>query len=184
MTNREEQLASITKTLKNSFPVINPINRNLLEGLFNEKKYTEIFSVMKNHMGITCRLSVKCITTKRNPSDSPATVDIPENFPLFGTSAQKNLVIKLTFYKELTDSFFVFIMAISHELSHIVLNSVAHPLKTSEEATDITAMILGYGLYYELGNTTFKEENFKRYFSKLGYLSFEEVVNVLSIIEE
>jgi len=33
---------------------------------------------------------------------------------------------------------------IAHELSHIVLSEIGHPLADSEEAVDLTAMLLGY----------------------------------------
>jgi len=70
-------------------------------------------------------------------------------------------------------------MSISHELAHIVLHSLDHNLKKSEEATDITAMMLGFSKFFEIGHTVIREKHYK----KNGYLSFEELIEILNIID-
>jgi hypothetical protein len=37
----------------------------------------------------------------------------------------------------------------AHELSHVVLFSIGHPLQHEEKAVDLTAMILGYPTFVE-----------------------------------
>src|SRR5262249_9385209 len=40
-------------------------------------------------------------------------------------------------------------ITIAHELSHIVLESIQHPLKKEEKAVDLTAMLLGFSRLYK-----------------------------------
>lgn len=71
----------------------------------------------------------------------------------------------------------------SHELSHIVLYSLNHPLKLSEKATDITAINLGFSRFFELGHTTYHEKDYNSIRNKNGYLSFDELIEVLNYLE-
>ena len=56
------------------------------------------------------------------------------------------MFIKKSFLDE--DRFEQVVMAIAHELSHIVLHGLNHPLRECEVAVDLTAMILGYRDFY------------------------------------
>lgn len=180
---REEELFLLTKKLRQTLPVCRPVNSSHFEDLFNKKKYAELISEMKRHMGIFCKLSVKYISTDVSEGKSPAYVLLPDFFPAFGSTTYTNMTISLVFYADLLKSFHKFSMMIAHELSHVVLHSINHPLKKSEEATDIAAMILGFSREYELGHTTFFETETRKILFKVGYLTFEEVIYVLSIIE-
>jgi len=66
-------------------------------------------------------------------------------------------------------------IAIAHELSHVVLESIKHPLRKCEKAVDLTAMLLGFSRLYESASHT-KEcvGNCIRSFD-LGYLSEHEL---------
>jgi hypothetical protein len=85
------------------------------------------------------------------------------------------------------------VMAIAHELSHVVLDAVGHRLRECEEAVDLTAMLLGYRDVYLAGSEYLEVrpasawESFRlslrsrflgvqtRTFQSLGYLTPEEV---------
>jgi hypothetical protein len=58
-------------------------------------------------------------------------------------------------------------IAIAHELSHVVLDSIRHPLFREEKAVDLTAMLLGFRRLYLSGAHTEK--------GQIGYLSEAEV---------
>jgi hypothetical protein len=66
-------------------------------------------------------------------------------------------------------------MGIAHELSHLVLDSIKHPLRRCEKAVDLTAMMLGFRCLFATG--TCKEIHLKDHIEvrQQGYLSPEEV---------
>jgi hypothetical protein len=84
-------------------------------------------------------------------------------------------------------------MAIAHEMSHVVLNGLQHPLREEEEAVDLTAMLLGYrdvyisgAEYAEVAPSRFAAKlvaelrrkvsgNRTRQYHWIGYLTPEEV---------
>lgn len=92
------------------------------------------------------------------------------------------------------------VMAIAHELSHIVTSSIQHRLQRYEEATDLTAMYLGYRHFYVTGvvyevRPREQERGFWERIENLlhgtnatmhrfGYLSQEEVEYANSVIEK
>ncbi len=183
---RRLELKSIVEKLRISLPVVKKIDDEKLRQFFNSQQYREMVSFMKNHMRIDCRILLKCMDGQNNVTQNgdhvrstPAFVTLPEQFPLYGSTAYKNLQIKLTYYKAYAERFHYFSMMIAHELSHIVLYSINHELKHNEEATDITAIMLGFETYFELGHTTLtKSAN-----SKLGYLKYEEMIYVMSVVD-
>jgi hypothetical protein len=63
------------------------------------------------------------------------------------------------------------VMAIAHELSHIVLFRIRHPLEEVEVAVDLTAMLLGYGEFYFIGFELLRTEHL----GSLGYLTGNEI---------
>lgn len=177
-TVRKQELYFLTTELKKTF-AYNPIDDLLLEKLFHDKNYAGMVDQMRRHMKIVCGLSLKCIATRPDNKGAPAWVISPPYFPPYGSQLQKNMKIEIFFYKEALNSYYKFIVMMAHELSHIVLKSIDHALKRNEEAVDITAIILGFGKYYELGHTTFNENGCL----ETGYLHFDELMYVLSIVD-
>ena len=91
----------------------------------------------------------------------------PEEMPLYGTREFEKLKIMLLIFKRTTEQpFETFAYCIAHELSHIVLSSIRHPLRDNEVAVDLTAMILGFSDIVMAGRRT-SERHF-------GYLSDEQ----------
>jgi hypothetical protein len=180
------ELIKIVKRIKQSFPAFNPINNQLLINDFKQKKYARLISTMKNHLKIPCRLMVKCLNYPQRETGrlKGANICLPEKFPLYGTKEYENLNLTLNFHKELLNNYYSFVMMISHELSHIILYSLNHPLKKSEKATDITAIVLGFAYFFELGHTIIEEKNFRLTCYKNGYLSFEELVLILNYLDD
>jgi hypothetical protein len=97
--------------------------------------------------------------------------------PFYGSKAFRELKITMFIRKSFLEEskFDQAAIAIAHELSHVVLESIGHPLRGCEKAVDLTAMLLGFCQLYATGS--YKEErsrNSTRY-RTLGYLSPEEV---------
>lgn len=108
-------------------------------------------------------------------SDVGATIFCPPDLPLYGTPAFNNFKV-LLFISEHTQnrSFEVFVYCIAHELTHVILYAIQHPLRSSETATDLATMILGFsdviGISRKLedGNCGYLEDN-------QFYLAYQEI---------
>ncbi len=110
-------------------------------------------------------------------SKEPAFVRFSEP-PYFGTKSFENhrfeLVIGETMKYESAEAF---VYLVAHELSHIVLHSIRHRLKQSEIATDICAIILGYGDVMRKGRVLAGNVG-------LGYLTDEQFEIAYEIIDQ
>jgi hypothetical protein len=80
------------------------------------------------------------------PKDAPAWITLPERMPYYGDPAFKEMTLTIYIRKSfLEDSTYdQAAIVIAHELSHIVLDAIAHPLRRVEKAVDLTAMLLGF----------------------------------------
>lgn len=183
--DRNREIIEMAQIIKKTFPNRKTINERMLEQLFNEKKYAQLISAIKNHMGITLKISVKCINKEihLNEEGTPAGILIPDIFPVYGSNDYQRLVLDLFIDKKVLDYFHLFVMVISHELAHVVLHSINHQLKNSEEATDITAINFGFSKFFELGHTVIYSNYFESGYRKTGYLSFEEMINVIETLK-
>jgi hypothetical protein len=99
--------------------------------------------------------------------------------PFYGTVAFKETTIKMFLRKSFLaqSSYGQAAIAIAHELSHVVLDSIQHPLRRDEKAVDLTAMLLGFSHLYHSASLTVRESTLKNTvtFTRLGYLSDREL---------
>jgi hypothetical protein len=72
---------------------------------------------------------------------------------------------------------------IAHELSHVVLDSIRHPLKRVEKAVDLTAMLLGFRHLYISGAHKSEQTGNRIDTHSIGYLSLAEVQLANQVIE-
>ena len=85
------------------------------------------------------------------------------NIPIFGTRDFETYKVAIFIFDWIKSyPFETFALSITHELSHIVLRAIRHPLEADEIAVDLTAMILGFHDIYRLGRISGNK--------KLGYL--------------
>jgi len=104
---------------------------------------------------------------------------MPARMPPFGSAEFKRTKVTMFLRKQFVTAgtYQMLAAAVAHELSHVVLNSIGHPLRTEEEAVDLTAMILGYrDIYVE---TAFVGDQRRQ---QLGYLSSDEVRYAAAVI--
>ncbi|MBI2049070.1 MAG: hypothetical protein HYT29_01360 [Parcubacteria group bacterium] len=131
-----------------------------------------------------------------------------DSAPLYGTPAfqKKQITIYLRKIFLRDAPFESVVVCMAHELSHIVLDSLRHPLKDTEEAVDVAAMILGYRNFYRKGSSYSKISAYRgaSFFRKmilylkwffgriavdedanrvLGYLTPEEVAYVADALD-
>ena len=80
-----------------------------------------------------------------NLENAIAFVFYTPDLPLFGTSSfWKTRIMIFIFMERISNSFENFVECIAHELSHVILDALRHPLRNNEVAVDLTAMILGF----------------------------------------
>jgi hypothetical protein len=110
---------------------------------------------------------------------APAWIRLPKQMPHYGHDALKRtraiLFIRRSFLEE--SQFPLVVVAIAHELCHVVLNAIGHTLREQEEAVDLTAMILGFGQLYVEAARICQSNG-----SSLGYLTGKEVRHAQYII--
>ena len=80
-----------------------------------------------------------------------AQVSIPNNLPLYGSSALKGFPIQVKVSGDCKRYANAFVATMAHELSHIVLHSLWHTEKNNEIYTDIAAMLLGFAMAMRRG---------------------------------
>jgi hypothetical protein len=74
------------------------------------------------------------------------------------------------------------VFAIAHELAHVLLTAFRSNLNVDEEATDLLAILLGYGTFYAAGKTYRCPQSsglgfpFGQSEYTSGYLSREEII--------
>lgn len=102
------------------------------------------------------------------PLDStrePACVFIPGNIPMINTEAFSRHKTRMEIGESLKyESWETFVTCMVHELAHVLLRGIWHPLAKSEIATDLAVIVLGFGEIMKRGR-------FMRGGARLGYLT-------------
>jgi hypothetical protein len=128
--------------------------------------------LIRDGMKLDLRVRV-ALVNHGGPDRTPAWVERPDPFPRNGTPEFKRAVVTVFLRKSflLKYKFEHVVMAIAHELSHIVLFRIRHPLEEVEVAVDLTAMLLGYSEFYFIGFELLRTERL----GSLGYLTGNEI---------
>jgi hypothetical protein len=188
---RPEKIVSYLKLLRSSLGAARPpVGSDGLRELYDARDYTAMVKTVRDGMGLDLRVRVGLVN-EGGLNNAPAWVSYPKPLPRFGTEAFKKTLVTVFLRKSfLAESDFEsVVMAIAHELAHIVLFGIGHPLEQEEVAVDLTAMLLGYRDFYLAGChreirpksalTRFFQRHIegveRRTFQTLGYLTPEEV---------
>jgi len=186
-------IQSYIAQLRASLGAMKPVSEGRLRELFNRQDYTGMVKAIRDNMGLNLRVRVG-IVNEGGPVGAPAWVSAPKPMPLFGTAEFQRTLVTVFLRKAFVGSHYFeeVAIAIAHELSHIVLFGINHPLQECEEAVDLTAMLLGYrnlyiaGSFCEVVPTSFRGSFNKfieiwvtgverRTYRTFGYLTPEEV---------
>jgi hypothetical protein len=176
-------MSDIVKTyleqLQQALPYVPPVPVRTLRSLHRARDYEGMLRLIKKTMNVEVRLVVGWVNSggPEEMKNAPAWVSMPAEMPFYGTKAFRELTITMYFRKSFLEqcTYDQVAIAIAHELSRVVLDSIQHPLRSREMAVDLTAMLLGFRRLYASG--CYKEERFKNRVSyqKLGYLSIQQV---------
>jgi predicted SprT family Zn-dependent metalloprotease len=162
--------------LQQALPQVPPISGWELKSLHEARDYVGMVRLVRKTMNVEVDLKVGLVN-EGGPEDAVAWVYIPPDMPFYGTKEfsemRITICLKKSLLKERTSD--QVSIAIAHELSHVVLESINHPLRKCEKAVDLTAMLLGFGRLFETASHT-KERvgNYIKSFD-LGYLSEQEI---------
>jgi hypothetical protein len=161
---RSEVIQSHIKALREAFGRdVEQHNLSRLRDLHDAKDYTGMVKLVRDSMGLKLRIRVGLVN-KGGGWERPARVQFPDPMPLINSQAFNQLLITMYLRKSFLEAnqFERTVMIIAHEMSHLVLEGLRHPLRTEEVAVDLTAMLLGYrdvyvegGRYVEIGPSNF-----------------------------
>src|SRR5450759_2923148 len=149
---RKQLVESYIDSLRTSLgPVRQPIAEERLRSLHDRKDYAGLVGHVKSSLSLDVRIRLGLV--KKGGPDAPAWVVKPTDMPLFGTTSFQQLIITMYLRKSFleTGCFEEVVCATAHELCHIVLDAIRHPLRQQEEAVDLTAMLLGFRDFYVTG---------------------------------
>ena len=155
-----------------------PVAKDQLRTLYAAQDYTGMVRIVRDSMRLDLRIRVGLVN-EGGPSGAPAWVSRPKPMPRYGSTEFTQTLVTVFLRKSFLQgrNFEQVVMAIAHELSHIVLDGIGHALRECEEAVDLTAMLLGYRDVYVDGSEylEIRSSSEKRTFQSLGYLTPEEV---------
>jgi hypothetical protein len=124
--------------LRKTISYVPPITAEGIKSLHKARDYKGIVRLVKRAMNIEdITFQVFWVpagaANKEETRDWPAWVELPSDMPFFGTQPFKELVIKIFFRKELFErAYDEAATVVAHELSHVVLESIRHPLANAK----------------------------------------------------
>jgi hypothetical protein len=168
--------------VRQALPCVPPAATASLQSLHRAKNYKGMVQLIKKSMnieGITIRVLwvPDGAANEGVEKDAPAWIRLLPTMPAYGTEAFREMTLTMCVRKSFLrqSSYDEVTILVAHELSHVVLESIAHPLREVEQVVDLTAMMLGFRLLY-------KTACYKEWYSgntirhqKLGYLTPAEV---------
>lgn len=167
-------IESYISQLRTSFGNIRtPVKEEELRLLYDAKKYEQLVYRMQTILHLDMTTLYLGLVNSGGPRKAAAWIRRPAPMPMYNTNDFKAMIstlyIRKTFLSEA--SFEQVVLAIAHELCHVLLDSVSHSLRKEERAVDLTAMLLGFRDFYVTGCVTYGQHQADR----LGYLTQEEV---------
>lgn len=162
--------------LRQAVPYVPPIRVQEIKRMHRKRDLGGIVKLIRNTMNVNVRLTLHWTDQVRG--NAPAWVLLPEKMPYYGTAEFAKIRIDMFIRKSFAEArpYSEFAMAVAHEFSHIVLDSIHHPLRREEKAVDLTAMILGFSYLYRQRAHTVSRVGLNRFAKRtLGYLSEREL---------
>jgi hypothetical protein len=158
--------------LRHTLPCVSPVPVRALKSLHKARDYTGMVRLVRRAMNVEIKLRVGLVN-----SGTAAWIKMPPQMPFFGSEGFRELMITIYFRRSFLEesTYGQVAIAIAHELAHVVLESIRHPLCKCEKAVDLTAMILGFSHLYESHARTERRRGNEIKLSDLGYLSAPEL---------
>lgn len=172
--------------LRRDLTYVSPIPVQTIKTLHKKRDFGGIIKLIRRTMNVDVGLTVHWTSTPStgNPN-ALAWIEIPQKMPYYGTAAFKKLKLDIFMMKPFVETkpYDEFAITVAHELSHVVLKSIEHPLRNEEKAVDLTAMLLGFSyLYRKAAHTSRWINDTTIQNSHLGYLSEREISRASKIL--
>lgn len=146
--------------------------------LFENKQYDLVISDLKRYIGISPKVTLLVKEQHCLGENTSAKIILPINF--FQTIHACSHKYEIHITKKMTKSFENFVVAITHELSHLLLFIEGNSYWQNEKAVDILSIITGFGHEIKVGRKM-QDINLLQTF---GYLSDNEFDFVYRIFTE
>jgi hypothetical protein len=146
------------RELQQVLPLVPPVPLAALRSLHAAQGYKGMVRLIKQAMNVEVSLRIVWVpegaAETGGTKGAPAWISVPKEMPAYGTKAFKELRLDLYLRRSFLQqsSHDQIAIAIAHELSHVVLDSIQHPLRGCEKAVDLTAMLLGFRRLYLTGS--------------------------------
>ena len=156
-----------------------PIKEDELQRLYDDRNYAGMVYVIQQVLGLDLKLELGLVRSG-GPKNAPAWVELLKPMPVYGTLQFRQSTIQVFMRNSFLASvgFEVVVIAIAHELCHIVLSSIDSHLFMQEEAVDLSAMMLGFRDFY---TTATGKKHYMGppsndiFVERYGYLSADEI---------
>lgn len=138
--------------LRRSLPCVPPFLDRQIKALHRKREFGAIVRLVRSMMNVDARITLHWTNGPSSNRQAPAWIRLPSDMPEYGTQAFKDLKLDMFILKSFADQSrcHEFLVVVAHEISHVVLKSIGHPLRTEEKAVDLTAMLLGFSYSYRL----------------------------------
>lgn len=137
----------------------------------------QLCDFVASQLQLPVRVRIDRTSQMENPG-APAEVLIPGNLPEYGHPSLQGFEVLIRVAEVYADPYHTLTL-LSHEFAHIYLYSRRDPLRESEYATDLCALMMGFGPVWTKGRTNFRKEHrgwlrqSVTIYRTLGYLSDE-----------
>jgi hypothetical protein len=174
--------------LRQMLAPVPPIDLTPIKRLHEARDHKGIVQCVKRLMNledITISVFWVSESVAAGPKDAPAWVELPQSMPFYRTKEFKEMTVKMFFRKSFfQQAYDQAALAVAHELSHVVLESIHHRLRNCEKAVDVAVMILGFGQLYEATCHQEKQVGNQINIKTLGYLTLEEARQVNRLLPQ
>ncbi len=147
---RKEIILRYLQKLSESFKPKLAVNPKPLRQMWQKQNHVGMVTLIRDSLNLQGLKIVLALVKSGGPKKASAWIERPVPTPYYGSKEFREMNVYLYIRNEYVknESFEMVVKTFAHELSHIVLHSTHHPLKDSEEATDLVAMLLGYHEFY------------------------------------
>lgn len=199
-------------SLVNIIGITEPVDSHNYVNLVKRKNYNECLKNIAQQYGLTLNFKIKIVPkgyrinktyyktsglVKTNEKGEgvesiTAQVQIPNYLPLYGDSKLNDITIEVIIGEECSDEPETFIAVMSHEIAHLLLETLRSPDKNNEIYVDIVPLLLGFceivksgrivkNVVYNFDNTTTTHTKTYGYMNDSQFdFSYELVNNILT----
>src|SRR3989344_2146748 len=147
---RDQEIHFWTASLINSLGQPRPeADACELERLHKAGELAKMLGAIRDKLNLNMRLRLARVNV--GGLDAPMWIEVPKPMPGFGTRAFRNASVTVYIRKTFITRapYGAMVVGMAHELSHVVLEALRHPLRNQEEAVDLAAMLLGFRDIFE-----------------------------------